>query len=802
MATFKPSDFTEIAELIGILYEQAEQDVIAKIAKNAEKHLSQSQDQWLKTQQAYIKQNRLMIQRILEAYEKEGAKVLNRLPIRMYLAGVMGADEDLLDKGLITEYDVASVTLDDIKGADELKTMGQFGIIHAGAINALASAYLGAINNASLQVLRNADDIFKKIITQATTSALLGTDTRLQATQKAINQFLAHGVGGFKDKAGRVWNLSTYAQMATRTLITNAHNQGKINRYTEFGRDLVIVSQHQRACGLCRPWERKILSLSGKHPDYPALDEAKGAGLFHPNCGHTFTTYIPGLTVTDDYEPTDPKGYEDQQRLRELERRMRKAKEQLATAVSPEAKKKAQERIDSLSAQINQHCKETGIPRKRSNERIMKAQVVKKANDISTGSTGSTKKNAGSAGKTQNSGQSQKDKEKPKTGFSDEDRKNSEAYKRMMARKEELKKRKEEADRQRKEANKIKEYEFDLDKMTADDLPEALRKMIEERTIGPYSGYKFTGGTQTSTPTIGYATVDKLFGDIKDRYITTDVTKLANAYQMYLTGQHLAVPHKFASTKKEFDEAYGGDSSHVGGFNRGGLEIWYGPEVTARLTEIFNTKKLPTDPKQLKDAIYGLSTIVHEQFHSIRFDTDLHASAQRWDREPTRWWEEGLTQYLTLQSTENFLKFSGLLDDENNKKLFDSYKGNIFKDSVYQFETGTVGVISWVVSQKLGLNEQQVVTGLLNMKGQAVISTSGMAKALSKILGEDKDKITTALREFANRAEAQKLTMGAFKDLVIGLGGSEKMAETVAQAIRDAGGSLMGGYDILREQMK
>ena len=794
---FKPSDFTDIATLIGQLYEQAEQDVIAMIAKNAEKYMSQSHDQWLKTQMAYIKQNQAMIQKILEAYQAEGAKVLNRLPVRMYLAGVMSADEDLLNRGEITEYDVADITLDDVKGADALKTMGQFGIIHAGAVNALASAYLGSITNAVLQVTRNADDIYKKVTTQATTSALLGTQTRVQATQNALNQYLAHGVGGFRDKAGRNWNLSSYAQMATRTLITNAHNQGKANRYTEFGKDLVIVSQHQRACGLCRPWERKILSLSGKHPDYPAFDKAKGDGLFHPNCGHTFTAYIPGLTITDDYEPTDPQGYIDQQRLRELERHMRKAKEQLAIAVSPADKKKAQDRIDSLSAQIKSHCEATGIPRKRSNEKVMKGQIVKKANDIATGGTGKPTGGAKKKPTTQKPGTPPKAKEEPRTGFSDEDRKNSEAYKRMMQRKEEIKKR-QEAEKKRQEAS----FEFDINKTTADDLPEGLRKEVVERTLAHYQGLSFKGTSPSDTPFIGYTTVDKLFGNKVPQYKTEDITNLANAWQMYITGQHIGTPHKFAHTKKEFDRILGRDSSKIGGFNAGGFEIWYGPLATKQIEDVFKNKKLPTDMSDLHKTIYSISTIVHEQYHSVRFDHDQHGQYQRIDREGTRWYEEGMTQFLTLYSMKNFMKFTGLYDDEDNKKLYDKYeKDYMFQYSVYEKETSTIGIIAYTLSKTMGLSEKQVVTGLMNAKGQAIASTSGMAQMLSNVTGKDEATIQTALNKIVQDGGTKNLSADSYVGIVEALGGGAEIVNTIKLAF-DRSKNQMEAYILLRENMK
>ena len=80
--------------------------------------------------------------------------------------------------------------------------------------------------------------------------------------------------------------------MVARTTTMEAHLEGTKNRLMELDWDLVRVSSHHGACPLCVPWEGKILSLSGKTEGYPTLDEAKDAGLFHPNCRHAYGLHI------------------------------------------------------------------------------------------------------------------------------------------------------------------------------------------------------------------------------------------------------------------------------------------------------------------------------------------------------------------------------------------------------------------------------------------------------------------------------------------------------------------------------
>ncbi|WP_350225111.1 phage minor capsid protein, partial [Aerococcus sp. UMB8623] len=53
------------------------------------------------------------------------------------------------------------------------------------------------------------------------------------------------------------------------------------------------------------------------------LEEAKQAGLYHPNCGHTMRLFLPGIT-RQARPQHDPARYEASQKQRALEREIRK----------------------------------------------------------------------------------------------------------------------------------------------------------------------------------------------------------------------------------------------------------------------------------------------------------------------------------------------------------------------------------------------------------------------------------------------------------------------------------------------
>lgn len=50
--------------------------------------------------------------------------------------------------------------------------------------------------------------------------------------------------------------------------------------------DLVEVSSHNTDCDICKEFEGKVYSISGKHKEYPKLERKPP---FHPGCRHYIT---------------------------------------------------------------------------------------------------------------------------------------------------------------------------------------------------------------------------------------------------------------------------------------------------------------------------------------------------------------------------------------------------------------------------------------------------------------------------------------------------------------------------------
>lgn len=261
---------------------------------------------------------------------------------------------------------------------EAIKDLGKFQITNLNAdlakfdylqIRTLVAKAVDRISSTHLRILRTVQDEYRNIIMLSSSQVATGTMSKWGAVQSGLNRFADRGITGFVDKAGRRWNLSSYAEMATRSATGQAAIQGHVNRLVANDRDLVIVSDHQEECPLCRPWERKILSISGNTPGYPTLQEAIGAGLFHPNCGHMITAYVEGLTIVGKPE-SNPKLYEQRKKQRCNERQIRKWKNRAAVAIDPAEQRKANAQIKAWQGKQRELIHDTGRRRQYDRERI------------------------------------------------------------------------------------------------------------------------------------------------------------------------------------------------------------------------------------------------------------------------------------------------------------------------------------------------------------------------------------------------------------------------------------------------
>lgn len=236
-------------------------------------------------------------------------------------------------------------------------------------------AYRAATTAGALVQINPALDVITGALSKATPQ---------EAQAQAWRELTSRGVTGFTDKAGREWNLATYVEMATRTATQRAYNASHQERLTLAGITYFTISTTGRPCPLCSPWEGKVLSDTPGEVTEPdasngdpvtfhvaaTIEEATVAGLFHPNCKHTLTAYLPGVTLLkpNAWTAQNEADYRDTQKLRALERAVRQAKQVQAAALTDTGRQQAGRDVRAAQANVRNFTAQTGLLRRNRRE--------------------------------------------------------------------------------------------------------------------------------------------------------------------------------------------------------------------------------------------------------------------------------------------------------------------------------------------------------------------------------------------------------------------------------------------------
>jgi len=189
---------------------------------------------------------------------------------------------------------------------------------------------------------------------------------RIRAAQAMLDDLAERGVTGFTDRLGRRWDLASYAEMATRTVVSNAWDDMQARAAARAGIDLADTGTYSQegSCPKCLPWLGRTISLFGQTPGYPTLAQAKAEGWRHPSCRCFFTPR--GLQSMP--EPTSPVPdeqaaavYAASQQQRALERLVRSAGRTAQAAVTPKARTVARRKLAAARAASAEHRKQHGL---------------------------------------------------------------------------------------------------------------------------------------------------------------------------------------------------------------------------------------------------------------------------------------------------------------------------------------------------------------------------------------------------------------------------------------------------------
>lgn len=238
------------------------------------------------------------------------------------------------------------------------------------------------------QVPRLLEATYREAVQAGAAEVTAGKATRLQASQQVLDRLGSRGITGFRDVAGRNWSLTSYTEMAVRTETGRVAIDGHAAALVDAGQDLVKVSDSPRECPTCAPWEGKVLSLTGatvgglmpSATGGPAvrvdvagtLAQARARGLFHPNCTHSHSLYLPGATSTKPAK-ADPDGYAAKQRQRAMERKVREWKRREALALDDAAKAQARAKVRDWQSALREHVDANDLKRLTRREQIGRA---------------------------------------------------------------------------------------------------------------------------------------------------------------------------------------------------------------------------------------------------------------------------------------------------------------------------------------------------------------------------------------------------------------------------------------------
>lgn len=228
--------------------------------------------------------------------------------------------------------------------------------------------------------LRYMNDVYRKTILRTAAAMQAGGQTLQQATDAATRDFLDQGIACIRYRNGRRVNISTYAEMALRTAGTRAMLMGEAAQRERLGLDTVLVSQYGACSPTCLPWQGLVYiddvfqpyhgprtpggtyGISRNGRQYPLLSVALQGGLFHPNCRHTLSTWVEGVSTRP--RPMDKAKVEAAAQLeakqRALERSVRKAKRQAAGLCDPAAAKAARARVRAAQKELRDFVADHG----------------------------------------------------------------------------------------------------------------------------------------------------------------------------------------------------------------------------------------------------------------------------------------------------------------------------------------------------------------------------------------------------------------------------------------------------------
>lgn len=198
--------------------------------------------------------------------------------------------KEYLDKQVPKTYAIFANEARKALRKDGLVMGKKFSKIHKEATKALADEGKLRFAVAMQGIKRSATDyvaLARKTAIRESIAVGQITGQAAEKTAREVKKLIKdQGITSLIDRGGKKWELSRYADMLTRQLLSQTSRDAGFNMAIEFGHDVVKVSSHNSRHDVCAKWEGKRLSITGKTKGLPTVEEATAAGLFHVGCMH------------------------------------------------------------------------------------------------------------------------------------------------------------------------------------------------------------------------------------------------------------------------------------------------------------------------------------------------------------------------------------------------------------------------------------------------------------------------------------------------------------------------------------
>lgn len=293
---------------IAAAFEAIEDELIASMIRNMRRHKQDEIDedkQWSMWQAHELQ----ALERYRRSNQKKFGSEFKKINAKIEALIRSSRDEGEMDQ----EISILEAIKNGFKGRRVSKgATAEFFKLNERKLDALINATVSDMEKAETAILRRANDQYRKIIFNAQVYANTGAGTYEKAVDMAARDMLSAGLTCVQYANGAMHTLSDYADMALRTASKRAYLQGEGMKRQEWNISTVIMNKRGNPCPKCLPFCGKVLiddvwsggASDGKSPvtgiTYPLMSKAIAAGLYHPRCKDSHTTYFEGINTPPD----------------------------------------------------------------------------------------------------------------------------------------------------------------------------------------------------------------------------------------------------------------------------------------------------------------------------------------------------------------------------------------------------------------------------------------------------------------------------------------------------------------------